>query len=299
MAFPRAVRGFEMNAEPPRLRPVVATGMALGRAHVCGIAVDPCEGVEDACDRLFDGQNRPRTGVVLSVNPEFIVAARAEPRLVALAKAARFAYPDGIGVVMALLLRGVHTVRVPGVDLWERVNARAARSRTKVFLVGARSEIVARTAKRLAAEYPGLQIVGFRDGYFPPEAAPDVLAEIKAAAPSLVAVALGMPYQELFIAAAVRVHPDALYMGVGGTFDIYSGAVRRAPRLWRQAGLEWLYRLLTQPHRWRRFLRLPTFVWMLLTARDVRADHGDGACTFEPPDAPSDAGASPPRRHYD
>lgn len=288
-----------MNAEPPHLRPLLATGMALGRAHVCGVAVDPCGGVEDACDRLFDGQNRPRTGVVLSVNPELIVAARAEPRLVALAEAARLAYPDGIGVVMALLLSSIHTVRVPGVELWERVHARAARSGAKVFLIGARSDIVARTAERLAAEYPGLQIVGFRDGYFPPEAAPDVLAEIKAAAPNIVSVALGMPYQELFVADAVRVHPAALYMGVGGTFNIYSGAVRRAPPLWRQAGLEWLYRVLTQPHRWRRFLRLPVFVWMHLTARDVRTGYGDDACTFKRPDAPSDAGGSPSHRPYD
>ena len=145
--------------------------------------------------------------------------------------------------------------RVAGADLWEELMARAGKEGTPVFLVGGKPEVLAQTEAKLRNQW-NVNIVGSQDGYFKPEQRQALFERIHASGAQIVTVAMGSPKQEIFMRDCRLVHPDALYMGVGGTYDVFTGHVKRAPKIWQTLGLEWLYRLLSQPSRIKRQLRL-------------------------------------------
>lgn len=126
---------------------------------------------------------------------------------------------------------------------------------TTVFLVGGKPEVLAQTEAKLRNQW-NVNIVGSQDGYFKPEQRQALFERIHASGAQIVTVAMGSPKQEIFMRDCRLVHPDALYMGVGGTYDVFTGHVKRAPKIWQTLGLEWLYRLLSQPSRIKRQLRL-------------------------------------------
>ncbi|MGL5783396.1 MAG: WecB/TagA/CpsF family glycosyltransferase, partial [Plesiomonas shigelloides] len=128
-----------------------------------------------------------------------------------------------------------------------------------VFLVGGRQDVLSEVEDKLRQQWQ-VNIVGSQNGYFTAEQTPDLFEQIRASGAKLVTVAMGSPKQELFMRDCRQVYPDALYMGVGGTYDVFTGHVLRAPAVWRKFGLEWLYRLLSQPTRWRRQLKLLKYV---------------------------------------
>ncbi|HET9015115.1 MAG TPA: WecB/TagA/CpsF family glycosyltransferase, partial [Thermomicrobiaceae bacterium] len=184
--------------------------------------------------------------------------------------AADLATPDGVGVILASRLAGRPLRgRVAGVDL---VAALAARDDpdVRLFLLGAAPGIAARAADALVREHPACRVAGTLSGSPSPADAPAILAALAAARPTVLLVAFGAPAQDRWIAnhatdlAACGIVVAA---GVGGTFDYLAGAVPRAPRLVRQLGFEWLYRLIRQPWRWRRQLALPRFVVLVLRQR--------------------------------
>lgn len=133
--------------------------------------------------------------------------------------------------------------------------ARAGREGTPVFLIGGKPEVLAQTEAKLRTQW-NVNIVGSQTAILRRSSARRWFERIHASGAQIVTVAMGSPKQEIFMRDCRQVHPDALYMGVGGTYDVFTGHVKRAPKVWQNLGLEWLYRLLSQPSRITRQLRL-------------------------------------------
>ncbi|MER3401296.1 MAG: acetylglucosaminyldiphospho-UDP acetyl-beta-D-mannosaminyltransferase [Thermoflexus sp.] len=212
---------------------------------------------------------------ICTVNPEFVMHARRDPAFFQVLEQADLNVPDGVGLLWAGRVLGQPLrERVPGVELMEAIAARAAQEGWRLFLLGAAPGVAERAAETLRRRYPGLPVVGTFAGSPRPEEAPAILARLRQARPDVLFVAYGAPRQDLWIA---RYQPDLqipVAMGVGGAFDFLAGVVPRAPRWMREAGLEWLYRLLRQPWRWRRMRVLPRFVLDVLRARYGRGGTG-------------------------
>jgi len=197
-------------------------------------------------------------GQIVTLNAEMTMAARANPELGAAIAAADLVIPDGAGVVWALRRQGIRVRRSPGIELARQLLDYAARHRWRVALVGASPAVMERLQERLAVEIPGLALAYAIHGYEDPDAWPGIEAELQQAHLDLVLVALGVPRQETWIQRLHQGQPG-LWMGVGGSFDVWSGTKKRAPLWMGRLQIEWLYRLIQEPSRWRRMLALPAF----------------------------------------
>ncbi|MFE4113127.1 MULTISPECIES: lipopolysaccharide N-acetylmannosaminouronosyltransferase [Kosakonia] len=198
-----------------------------------------------------------KQGTLVAINAEKILTLEDDAQVRALIEAAEYKYADGISVVRSLRKKfpQAQVSRVAGADLWEKLMARAGKTGTPVFLVGGKPEVLAQTEQKLRTQWQ-VNVVGSQDGYFSPAQRQALFERIRDSGAKIVTVAMGSPKQEIFMRDCRAVWPDALYMGVGGTYDVFTGHVKRAPKLWQKLGLEWLYRLLSQPTRLKRQLRL-------------------------------------------
>lgn len=241
--------------------------MTPERCFVFGVGVDRVD-----MDRMLLAAEetvlRAEQCSIFAVNPEKIMTAQRNPALRAWLNDSEYLIPDGIGVVVAARMRGMHArERVPGSDLMPRLCELAVTRGYRIFLYGAREQINAAAAHQLANRYPGIKIAGRHHGYVDAEDQDALIAAINAAAPHFLFVALGSPKQEQWIALNRHRLRVNVIQGVGGTFDVIAGAVRRAPPLWIRFHLEWLYRLLVQPSRLRRQSPLFRFALLVLTGR--------------------------------
>lgn len=198
-----------------------------------------------------------RQGTLVAINAEKILTAESDPLLHELISEAEFKYADGISVVRSIRKKypDAEVNRVAGADLWEALMAQAGREGTPVFLIGGKPQVLAQTCEQLRSRW-GVNIVGSQDGYFKPESRQALFERVRDSGAQLVTVAMGSPRQEILMRECRQVYPQALYMGVGGTYDVFTGHVKRAPKSWQNLGLEWLYRLVSQPSRIKRQLRL-------------------------------------------
>ena len=180
-----------------------------------------------------------------------------------LINSAELVVPDGIGVQIGLKILGYSVRRIAGIEFAHRMVKECAKSNQSVALIGAKSEIVQKAKENLMKEFPSLYITYVHDGYFDNDET--ILNELKIRQPRLVLCALGSPKQEEFISKAKTLLPKALMIGLGGSFDVWSGVVERAPEFYRKAGLEWLYRTIKEPKRFKRiFPTLPLFMLSVL-----------------------------------
>ncbi len=170
-------------------------------------------------------------------------------------------YPDGIGAVMGLKKKGLgDVVKIPGCELWLDI-IRAHYHDKTFYLVGATNEVIAQTVAKLQFEHPGIRIIDYRNGFLADDADKQALIDdIAEEKPDVVFVAMGSPRQELLMEEMQRRHP-AVYQGLGGSFDVYTGQVQRAPVWWVKHHLEWLYRLLQEPTRIKRQIHLVRFLF--------------------------------------
>lgn len=207
--------------------------------------------------------------VVLAANPEKIFALESDERLCEFFNSAELLLPDGIGVVWALRRKGVVLERVAGADFFEVICEEVAARQGGVFLLGGSEEVNAATALLVQEKFPGISIAGRRNGYFSQEEERQIMETIVSAEPMAVFVALGSPRQELFVERNRETLSNNanVVQCVGGTFDVFSGRVRRAPIVWRRLNLEWLFRLLSQPARFFRQLNLLRFAVRVLCER--------------------------------
>ena len=202
---------------------------------------------------------------VVTLNAEMVVAAQKDQDLDRIIRHAHLIVPDGAGVVYALKLAGHQVSRLPGIELAASTLSLAARSNRRVALVGGKPEITEALKKTLCENYPGLNIVAARNGFWKLDEEAEVVDELADSSPDLILVALGVPRQEYFLDKWHQSFPHAVMVGVGGSFDVWTGTVKRAPALFRNLNLEWLYRLIKEPWRFKRMGQaLPSFAFQAL-----------------------------------
>ena len=215
----------------------------------------------------FIRSGRPHQHVVINVDK--IVKASRDPALRQIINDCDLINADGMPVVWASRLLGKPLKeRVTGVDLFEALMARAAEKGWRVFLLGAREEVVSGVAHLYPARYPGLTVAGYRNGFWKPEDEDRVVAEIAATRPDILFVAISSPKKEAFLARYQAAMKVPFAMGVGGTFDVAVGLVKRAPVWMQKAGLEWFYRFLQEPRRMFRRYFIDDMAFVALFARE-------------------------------
>ena len=203
---------------------------------------------------------------VVTANAEIVVEAQNNSRLMSVLQRADLVTPDGIGVVLASRFIGLPIPeRVTGFDLLVRLLSQAEREKWRVFFLGARPDVIQAARTRALRHWPELS-VAVHHGFFGPEDDERIVAMINAYGPDLLFVGMGSPQQDLWIDRYRSRLQVGVAMGVGGCFDVLAGRVKRAPQIWQRVGLEWLYRVIRQPSRWRRVMRLPRFVFGVLVA---------------------------------
>ena len=211
-------------------------------------------------------QQRMGTHVV-TLNAEMTMQAERNEALATIIKAADLVIPDGAGIVLYLrLLLKQDVRRVPGIELAEALLNEIGKnsSDSTVFFYGGKPGTAAAAAKSCQAKVPGLNIVGSHSGYHSPEEEEELRSTLSQMQPQVIYVGLGVPRQEFWIEKNRHLCPQAIWVGVGGSFDIWSGAKTRAPAWLGDNNLEWLYRLYQEPWRWRRMLALPKFAFKAL-----------------------------------
>lgn len=224
--------------------------------HIRGLSLYGFRDMAQCVGFLFEG-GRVRPGALVAINAEKVLHAEQDGALRELIDEAEYKYADGISIVRSIRRKypQAEVTRVAGADLWLALMQKAGREGTPVFLIGGKPEVLQQTQAKLKAQWR-VNVVGSQDGYFPADQRAALWRRVRASGARIVTVAMGSPRQELLIRECRRHYPDALYMGVGGTYDVFTGHVKRAPLAWQRLGLEWLYRLLAQPSRITRQIKL-------------------------------------------
>ncbi len=237
--------------------------------YILGVRVDAVTFDETlACVETFIADGRPHQ--LVTVNPEFVMAAQSDAEFRRVINASALALPDGVGVWWASRRLGRPLPeRIPGVDLVERLAALSADRGYRLYFLGAMPGVADKAAEVLRARYPGVVVAGTYAGSPRPEEEDAIIARIHAARPHVLLVAYGAPAQDHWIARNLDRLGVPVCIGVGGSFDYIAGVHPRAPHWLRRWGLEWLHRLVTQPWRWRRMLALPRFAWRVLWKSNV------------------------------
>ncbi len=197
---------------------------------------------------------------IVTINPEMIEAAKQNPSFADVLKYSELVVPDGVGIKLALKFKGIEQEQIRGVDFAQSLIELSEQNGYKLALIGAKPEINQKLVKVLKEKCPKLNIVYHHDGYFQNE--DEIINDIKNSGANLVFTALGAPKQEFFNAKLKSTLQGVASIGLGGTFDVLSGSVALAPPIYRKLGLEWLYRTIKQPERFKRiFPTLPLFLF--------------------------------------
>lgn len=217
----------------------------------------------DAVDYTVGLIKSNKGGQIVTINPEMLQSAKSTIYFKQIIKNADLIIPDGVGIKLGLKLKGIDVQRITGVEFAYKMIEKCAENKFSVALIGARPHVVSETAKVLNKNFPKLNITYYHNGYFKDDNR--VIQEMKKTSPKFVLVALGSPRQEYFIQNALKELPSSVMIGVGGSFDVWSGNVKRAPKSYQKMGLEWLYRTLNEPKRFKRiFPALPKFVFNVI-----------------------------------
>lgn len=199
--------------------------------------------------------------IIFTPNPEFIMNALTDSQFKKILNESNLNIPDGIGVVIGAKILGYNLKdRVAGFDLVQKIFSRIKNTDKTVYFLGASEETVILAKEMMEKKYKGLKIVGTHNGYFKDEEGNIIIDEINKLSPDLLLVGLGSPRQEKWIYNNKDKINVKVMIGVGGSFDVMSGNVKRAPKIFIKLNLEWFYRLITQPTRFKRMLKLPLFI---------------------------------------
>ncbi|MCM1983129.1 WecB/TagA/CpsF family glycosyltransferase [Lyngbya confervoides] len=245
-----------VSVHPPRQFPVL------------GVNVDLLEGLNDYVDWLIHRIRMEQGTHVVTLNAEMTMQAQINAELGQIIHNAELVVPDGAGIVLYLKLYGQSIHRCPGVELSEALLRKVATvPNASVFFYGGAPGVVEKAAQRWQQECPNLTLAGVAHGYVQGDEQVELTQRLQALQPSLIFVGLGVPRQEHWIAQHRALCPQAVWIGVGGSFDIWSGTKQRAPQWLCDHNLEWTYRLYQEPWRWRRMMALPEFAWQSLIER--------------------------------
>ena len=211
---------------------------------------------DEAVDYIEKGQ-------VVTINPEMIDYASKHPDFANILKEAELVIPDGVGVQLGLKILGHNVKRIAGIEFARKIVKKNAADGKTIALIGAKPHVIEKAVENLKKEISGINIVYYHDGYFKDDT--EILNQLQLKKPHLVLTALGAPKQEEFNYKAKKLLPESLFIGVGGSFDVWAGEVERAPEIYQKLWLEWLYRTVKEPKRFKRiFPTLPLFVLKVL-----------------------------------
>ena len=243
----------------------------MSRIDVLGVSFDDLT-MDEAVEIALGFMQERRACYACTPNPEIVMAAKGDVALRAALSGAELVLADGVGITKAAAMLGTPLKsRVPGIDFASNVISRLAERGGSVYLLGAKPLVAEAAAEKLTQTYPGIVIAGTNDGYFTDDA--PVIEKINAASPDFLMVCLGSPKQELWMSANAGRLSCGLMAGLGGSLDVLAGNVQRAPETWRRLGLEWLYRVIKEPKRLGRVMKLPAFV-LEAAAEGRRRRHG-------------------------
>lgn len=203
-------------------------------------------------------------GILVAINAEKILHATEQTRDII---NSNIGYCDGVGAKIALNQKGYkNACKIPGCELWLDIIEHFHKTK-KIYLAGSKPEVIEETVTKLKEQFPDINIVGYRDGYIKSDKVKqDLIADIVEKKPDIVFVAMGSPKQELLMQEMQEQH-KAIYQGLGGSFDVYTGHVERAPKWWVNHNLEFAYRLIKQPKRIKRQILLLKYAWWLATKK--------------------------------
>jgi len=239
----------------------------IARTRILGVDVHDVT-IEEALQRIQEMIEARTPHHIVTVNPEFVMIAQKHDEFRDVLNRADLQVADGIGIVWASRVNGKRIRgRVTGVDLVNAFSRLAGEQRYRLYLLGAAPGVAEIAARILADRHPGLVIVGTYSGSPRREEESQICDRIRQARPDVLLVAFGAPMQDIWIRRTMDILKVPVSIGVGGTFDFIAGVQTRAPGWMRELGLEWLYRLVREPRRWRRMLRLPRFVAAVIGSR--------------------------------
>lgn len=225
-----------------------------------GVGVMPFESVTELIQYVDTHK-----GILVAINAEKILHATDETRALI---NRNIGYCDGMGAMKALQQKGYkNACKIPGCELWLKI-VEHLHAEKSFYLVGGKQEVIDETVAKLKGDYPDIKIAGYRNGYIKSDDEKQALLdEIAQKKPDVVFVAMGSPKQELLMEQMQKSHGDAIYQGLGGSFDVYTGHVLRAPKWWVDHNLEFAYRLVKQPKRIKRQIHLVKYAWWLVTKK--------------------------------
>jgi N-acetylglucosaminyldiphosphoundecaprenol N-acetyl-beta-D-mannosaminyltransferase len=246
------------------------------KVNLFGVPIDriSCQNVIERFDK-FVSQRKPT--FVVTPDTLAILRARKDKKYLDITKKADLVTPDGAGILWATVTLDVPLIeRITGIDLINKICTAAVEKDYKLYLLGSKNEVIDKAVRNLKDNFPGINIVGYYHGYFD-KLAPngdkiaksekDIIKEIKEKKPDFLLVGLGVPKQELWIAK----HKDKLgvpvCIGIGGSFDVLSGKIPRAPLWMQNHGMEWIFRLIKEPKRLKRVIALPYFMWLIFLGK--------------------------------
>ncbi|MDD4765207.1 MAG: WecB/TagA/CpsF family glycosyltransferase, partial [Atribacterota bacterium] len=237
-------------------------------------------------DRINCNQAMERIDKFISEkNPSYVVTpdtlavlrARKDKKYLSITKKASLVTPDGAGLLWATAtLENPLIERITGIDLINRICQSSVEKGYRLFLLGAKEDIINKAVVNLEKKYPGINIVGFHHGYFKQEgytdnqykkSEKDIIREIKEKKPDFLLVGLGVPKQEIWISKYKDLLNVPVCIGIGGSFDVLSGKIPRAPLWMQNHGMEWIYRLIKEPKRIKRVIALPYFMWLIILGK--------------------------------
>lgn len=229
------------------------------KVSILGIPFDNLTRVEFLGQLLVRMEANQKTFLV-TANPEIVMYAKEDNEYFDLLLKADYVAPDGIGIVRAAKKLGTPIKeRVPGFELMLGLLELSNKNKKRVFFIGAEEEVIRQAVKNAEEIWPDLEVVGYHHGYFD-HSDPEMIEYVQSLKPDLILVAFGFPRQEKWIYQYLQTAQHGIAVGVGGSFDVLSGKSKRAPKIVQELHIEWLYRLIKQPSRYRRMLALPAFM---------------------------------------
>ena len=248
--------------------------MEREKLHIWDIPVDKVDRAKAMA--IFDEMMaEPGCSMIVTPNSEIVMNASKDDELADLIREAELVIPDGIGLVYASKILGQPlNERVTGIDFADAALQKLAKEGKSVFFFGSKPDggsgvsVAQMAAEKKMAEYPGLVVSGMRDGYFKPEDEDSIVAQINASGAELLLVAMGSPKQEKFIQRHRGEFQNVrAAIGIGGSLDVWAGTLKRAPEFYQKHGLEWLYRLIQEPSRYKRMAALPLFMMKVVMTK--------------------------------
>lgn len=227
---------------------------------------------EDALQYVHQYLQENKGMQIVTINPEMIKIGKKNDDFGRILNEADLTIPDGVGIKLALKIKGLNQENIPGIEFSQKLISLCALEGFTIGLLGAKEEVVQKASQNLRNEHENLNITYIRNGYFNEDEENIIKEELKAILPKVLFVALGAPKQELLIAKLKKEMPETIFIGVGGSFDVWSGMVKRAPEIYQKLGLEWLYRTVKEPSRFKRiFPALPLFLIQVI----IETVHGN------------------------